>query len=243
MQEGPQYPKSVDIPLRIARLYIEKGDYPLATKLVTELATADPYDFRITWTSMLLHLAQNKIKEARECAEAVYAELPGEIAPKLAVAYCAELDNDSQSAVALFNLITVCDVTYPSAAFGLSRAMLAFKQSKSPAEARDAAVEALSRIPSDRSAFPYATMQLARVLVTIEPSEAEFVEAADRLDTLATDGFDLRRVRADVLRPLSRPWLGARSSATKAPRCWRIRSSCSTCSWLPEGRFAARPKS
>ncbi|MFI9812670.1 serine/threonine-protein kinase [Saccharothrix variisporea] len=47
-------------------------------------------DWRLRWHEGLIALADDDVAEAEEAFDAVYAELPGEDAPKLALAYCAE---------------------------------------------------------------------------------------------------------------------------------------------------------
>jgi len=193
------YDKSLEIPLRIAALHIELQQYQAAEEVLNGLIKRNPFEFRVTWIRMLNYLAQGNVSEARQCAEAVYGELPGEVAPKLALAYCAELEKDFETSTALYNLVTISDDTYPSAAFGLHRVVLAARQSAKPVEARDVAVEALLRIPRNSSAHSNATLQLARILTTVEPSQAEFEEAGRVLSELNIEGFDYHRVRADVL--------------------------------------------
>lgn len=193
-----QYPKSWEVKLRLATAYIESRAYDKAEAILVELAEQNPFDWRITWTRMLSCFAQGKFAEARDLAEAVYCELPGELAPKLARAFASEKAGDYESAIALYNLVSVCDSQIPSASFGLARATLAHKKGEATA-ARDTAAEAYARVPATSIAYNQAIMEMARMLCTIEPGEAELQEAARRLDNLRIEGYEFHRVRADVL--------------------------------------------
>lgn len=193
------YEKSLAFRLRIAELNIELGQYQAADAMLNEMTKLDPFQFRITWMRMLSALSQVCIAEARSCAEAVHLELPGHSEPKVALAYCAELGKDYETATALANLVTITDDHCPSAAFMLARVTLAAKEGTNPLEARTVACEALSRIPRSSGAYSYAMLEQARVLTRIQPGQAEFEEAVRILGTLRIEGFEYHRVRADVL--------------------------------------------
>jgi serine/threonine-protein kinase PknG len=193
-----QFPKSWEFKLRLGSALIELGQYPSAQQALDDLTKEDPYDWRISWTRMLGCFAQGKFADARDLAEAVYCELPGELAPKVARALASELAGDHESAIALYNLVSVCDNQWPSAVFGLARTTLAQKKG-SDTGARDTAAEVFNRVPLTSIAYNQAMIQLARTLCSIEPSELELQEAARHLADLRLEGYQYHRVRADVL--------------------------------------------
>ena len=76
--------------LALVRALITAGDPDGAAAYLAELAAADPADWRIAWYNGLRELASGQPDAARAAFTAVYDELPGELAPKLALAFAAE---------------------------------------------------------------------------------------------------------------------------------------------------------
>ena len=90
----------------------------------------------------------------RAAFSAVYDELPGELAPKLALGFAAEAAGDAAAARYYFQLVWTVDRSYVSAAFGLARACLAGGD-------RPAAIAALAAVPDTSS--HHAAAQIAAV--------------------------------------------------------------------------------
>lgn len=187
-----QYPQSAEVALRMARTYIELQRYAEAEQMLSRVASTDPFDWRVLWHLMLLHMAQGEWKAARELAETIYGDLPGELMPKLALAYAAEQEGDRESAVALYHLVSLCDTLTPFAAFGLARLLEATKD-------RDGAVVAYQRVPPSSIAYTAAQLALARTLTRLDPSRESLQEAAQTLEALSGEGYEFQRGKADVL--------------------------------------------
>jgi serine/threonine-protein kinase PknG len=187
-----QYPQSAEVTLRMARLLIDLRQYPEAEQYLSKVARADPFDWRVLWYLMLMHMARGDFKAARELAETIYGDIPGELMPKLALAYAAELDGDRASAMTLYNLVSLCDTTAPSAAFGLARLL-------EVARDREGAVVAYQRVPASSIAYTAAQMALARTLARLDPTVEALCEAAQTLEALPNEGYEFFRAKADVL--------------------------------------------
>src|SRR5256884_3316797 len=110
--------------LALARAQLDVGDYNGAGHTRADLAAEDPSDWRIAWTDGLRRLAGGEAA-ASGAFSAVYDELPGELAPKLALAFAAEAAGDTASAAGYFKLVWTVDRSCISAAFGLARTCLA----------------------------------------------------------------------------------------------------------------------
>jgi serine/threonine-protein kinase PknG len=100
---------------------------PDASEIVSRLPTPLPDfsesddDWTTEWYQGLSKLADGKPERATASFERVYAELPGETAPKLALAASAELAGDHSRAADYYDLVWRTDHSYLSAAFGLAR--------------------------------------------------------------------------------------------------------------------------
>ncbi|HAM50444.1 MAG TPA: serine/threonine protein kinase, partial [Nitrospiraceae bacterium] len=88
--------KSVEARLRLADALISNGEYSDAGKILDAIATEDAFDWRVPWYRGKSFLASGDGKAARNEFDKVYFEMPGEIAPKLAIGYASEVAGDQE---------------------------------------------------------------------------------------------------------------------------------------------------
>jgi serine/threonine-protein kinase PknG len=187
---------SPEVRLMLAREHIELGDIVPARRLLDELATELPGDWRIPWYRATAALAGREMPEAEHLFDELYSLLPGEAAPKLGLAYCREIRGDHAEARRLYEMVWRTDRGYISAAFGLARAHLAAGDGAS-------AVRVLDSVPNISSL--HAPAQVAAVATVIrgrapgELAEPDLVAAGGRLDGLRLDGERRGRLVAEVL--------------------------------------------
>jgi serine/threonine-protein kinase PknG len=163
--------------------------------VLSELAADEPGDWRIAWYNGLLDLAAGKAAAARGAFGAVFDELPGELAPKLALAFAAEADGDPATARRYFQVVWTVDRSYISAAFGLARACTAAGQ-------RPAAVAALAAVPETSSQYAAAQIAAVRLLVSGgDGISADDLRQADgRLGSLVLDDLRRQQLTVEVLK-------------------------------------------
>jgi serine/threonine-protein kinase PknG len=124
-----QAPKnSVEVRLRLIRALVESGDVDTARRkldeLVREVRDLDRL-WLVDWYRGMAAFASGDAKGASQFFDRVYSAVPGEAAPKLALALCAEAQGDHVTADRYYRVVWRTDRTYVSAAFGLARALLA----------------------------------------------------------------------------------------------------------------------
>src|SRR5207244_3557482 len=90
---------------------------------ITKAQDADPHDWRPAWYRGRSLLDQGQPHEAAAAFERVVVELPGELAPKLALAFALEQSEDTDRAIRLYDLISQVDPSFTSAIFGLARCL------------------------------------------------------------------------------------------------------------------------
>jgi len=134
-----------------------------AEQLLQALGSEDPWDWRVLWFQARVRLAQGKPAEARKLFDQVYFDLPGDLAPKLALGLAAELAGDLPIAAKMYELVSRTNPEFVSAVFGLARCR--FKEGD-----RKAAVAALSRIPASSALFVRSRVEAARLLVQRDPA-------------------------------------------------------------------------
>ena len=192
---------SAETRLALARARLDVGDYDGAGVTLGELAAGDSSDWRIAWTDGLRWLAAAEAGTAgaggatiaHNAFDTVYDELPGELAPKLALAFAAEAAGDAASASRYFRRVWMVDRSCISAAFGLARACLA-------AGDRPGAIAALAAVPETSSHHAAAQIAAVRILVAPGVTGDDLRQADGRLGRLALDEARRQQLTVEILR-------------------------------------------
>jgi serine/threonine-protein kinase PknG len=205
---------SVEIQFALCRAHLAVTDLERAREnlnaAVATLGERAPHDWRVDWHNGLLALARGAVRVARKAFGAVSDACPGEIAPKLALGYCAEhlgssdepdpdeVDPDEadpdeadpqevglDEAGRYYRAIWRRDRSEGGAAFGLARIALVNGD-------RAAAVAILDETPRVSRHYEPARIAAVRILSgrlpESGPSAADLAEAARRLAELRLDG-------------------------------------------------------
>ena len=187
---------SAELRLRLIRAHLEAGDAKAAATVTDELAADDPGDWRLDWFGGLTALVGGDLDSAGRAFDTVYDTLPGEAAPKLALAAAAECTGNNQLAQRYYTLVTLRDPSVADAAFGLARVRLR-------AGDRASAITALDTTPQTSSW--HVTAQLCAVQITlarrsgVKVSEVELRSAAARVEKLHLDPIIEQEVRTALL--------------------------------------------
>ncbi|MEU6233888.1 tetratricopeptide repeat protein, partial [Kitasatospora sp. NPDC047058] len=139
---------------------------------------------------------QQALRAAAEAFDAVYDAFPGESAPKLALAICAELLGDGGDATEFYRLVWSTDHTYLSAAFGLARVRLA-------EDDRPGAVAVLESVPATSSQFTAARIAAVRARLrerpATDPLGADLGAGSEQLTALRLDDRRREELSVEVL--------------------------------------------
>jgi serine/threonine-protein kinase PknG len=216
--------KSAETRLALARAQLDVGDRDGAGVTLAELAAEDPSDWRIAWTDGLRRLAAGDVGTAGTASgastaggafSAVYDDLPGELAPKLALGFAAEAAGDAASASRYFRLVWTVDRSCISAAFGLARTCLA-------AGDRPGAIAALAAVPETSSHHAAAQIAAIRILVSPGVTGNDLRQADGRLGRLALDEGRRQQLTVEILRAaLGWASSGQQPGSGHAPRSGR----------------------
>ncbi|WP_062204548.1 serine/threonine-protein kinase [Streptomyces sp. NBRC 109706] len=161
---------------------------PAVRALLTTLRQRHHDDWRVVWYQGLAALAERELATAAHAFDAVYDAFPGEVAPKLALAVCAEELGQWDNAADYYTLVWTCDPSHVSAAFGLARVRLAV-------EDRPGAVAALESIPETSAHYPAARVAAVRARLW-RPTDG-----VHALPDLLAAGEQVARLRAAGLEP------------------------------------------
>ena len=147
--------RTVEVQLREARTLIEAGRHDDADTLLNEIALANPWEWRVAWSTGCNALAQADADRALAEFRGVYASLPGELAPKLAMAYAAESGGDLAHAAHWYDIVARTDPGFTTAVFGLARCRTQLGD-------LIGSIEAYERIPSTSSSYVDAQIAQGR---------------------------------------------------------------------------------
>jgi serine/threonine-protein kinase PknG len=109
--------------------------------VLTQVETADPFDWRPQWLRGLWLLTRGEGAEALGRFERVYFEMPGELAPRLAMGFAAEIAGQHEQALPYYDRVGRVDPAYVTAHVGAARC-------HAQAGRLDEAVAALLRVPA-----------------------------------------------------------------------------------------------
>ncbi|TWF81250.1 serine/threonine-protein kinase PknG [Pseudonocardia hierapolitana] len=178
--------------LALVRAHLEVSDPAAAAGVLDELAAEDADDWRLDWFRGVAALVEGRVDAACAAFDTVYSTLPGEAAPKLALAAAAECAGRDEPAGRYYALVARPDPGVADAAFGLARVRVR-------AGDRAGALAALDAVPDTSS--EYVAAQLAAIEVVLsgrfgtDQGEDELRAAAARVEGLRLDAATAQRVR------------------------------------------------
>ncbi len=178
--------------LALVRAHLEASNPVAATAVLDALAAQDADDWRLDWFRGVTALTAGHVDAACAAFDTVYSTLPGEAAPKLALAAASECAGRDEPAGRYYALVVRPDPGVADAAFGLARVRVR-------AGDRAGALAALDAVPDTSSG--YVVAQLAAVDVQLSgrfgpgPGEDDVRSAAARVAGLRLDAATAQRVR------------------------------------------------
>ncbi|MCH0564958.1 serine/threonine-protein kinase [Streptomyces sp. MUM 2J] len=185
--------RSPELRLRELRASLETGETAGAVQVLEALESDHPDDWRVVWYRGVTALVTGDHEGAALAFDAVYDAFPGETAPKLALALCAEVLGQQDNAAEYYRLVWSTDPSCVGAAFGLARVQLATGD-------RRGAVRTLESVPG--SSIHYTAARVAAVRARLRhraapAADMPFLEdvgaAAAQVEALDTYGLDPTR--------------------------------------------------
>ena len=182
--------QTVEVRLRLARELIDVEEWDEATATLDEIAADDAWEWRVAWLRGIAELARGRPGEAAPLFHEVYCEVPGELAPKLALAVALESAGDHAAARPWYEVVSRIDPSFTTAAFGLARCCLAMGD-------RDGALVAYSRV--QESSSTYTESRVATIRCLIDGDVADLVKAGAILQEVDVDPAQRSLLKAELL--------------------------------------------
>lgn len=191
LERAPE--RSAEVLLAIGRAALRAGRADLVASAADELLAADPWEWRAVWLQGLAALAADDGHGAQAAFNAVYGQVPGELAPKLALALACEASAEPDIAEALYATCARTDAGYvPPAAFAMARIRAA--RGSVPE-----AVKALDLVPATSRAYTEARRQRAALLVGSGGGLPALAEAMTSIHDVGVDPAERTRLTAAAL--------------------------------------------
>jgi serine/threonine-protein kinase PknG len=176
----------------LVRAHLDASEPGAAATVLDALGAEDADDWRLDWFRGVAALVEGRVDAACAAFDTVYSTLPGEAAPKLALAAASECASRDEPAGRYYALVARPDPGVADAAFGLARVRVR-------AGDRAGALAALDAVPDTSSG--YVVAQLAGVEVMLsgrfgaDPGEDDLRSTAARVQGLRLDAATAQRVR------------------------------------------------
>jgi serine/threonine-protein kinase PknG len=194
------------VTLAEVKVYLDLGDSTHAAKMLGRLTHDFGNDWRLAWYGGMAALLDGEYEDAFGKFDEVLQAVPGEIAPKLALAATSELilqhwdssdpDQWREYAEKFYRTVWRTDRGVVSAAFGLARQLAARGK-------LDDAIAALDEVPPTSRHYNIARMTSVLLLLTGRPvteiEESDLHQAAIRVKALPSDEGRSLQMRTLVL--------------------------------------------
>ncbi len=144
-------------------------------RLISELKQLDPWDWRAVWIQAIAHFRNGNWRLSVPAFNTVYSQLPGEMAPKFALALACERAELPQHAEQLFAICASTDSAYVAAsAFGMARIRVARGDIRG-------SLDALDLVPAKSRGFAVARKKRAELLLSRSETLTDLADALDAL--------------------------------------------------------------
>ncbi len=186
---------TAEVLLTRARAALDAGHPAQARGYAADLLGEDPWEWRALWMDGLATMAQEDWKTAMASFNAVCQQVPGELAPKLALAVACERGGRPEVAEGLYNTCAQTDATYVApASFGMARVRAMRGDTAG-------AVSALDQVPSSSRGFVESRQVRADVLLSTGNAKDLGVldQAMTSIESVSMDPTTKRRYTVRIL--------------------------------------------
>lgn len=202
LRDAPQ--DSAEVWLARSRAALEAGDAVVARQYAQALLADDPWEWRALWMEGLAAVRAEDWPTATASFNAVYQQVPGELAPKLALAYACERGGLPEVAEGLYRTCAGTDAAYVApAAFGMARVRAARGDGAG-------AVAALDLVPTTSRGYTESRRLRADVLLAGRARDTAVLDQAMR--TIEASSVEPRvrldytvRILEEALRQVTSP--------------------------------------
>jgi serine/threonine-protein kinase PknG len=194
-QLSSKYSNSIEVKLQLVESYITQQKYSKALPILQSIAESDPWEWRVVWSWGRIELAKGKSKDAIGHFDRVYTDLPGELAPQLALGLALEQNKNYSEAIFYYQRVLQTSRDYPAAAFGQARCYMALQNKDT--DVRADAVLALQKIPPTSSLYVRSQAEMIQTWTSTQknnPTPENLHSASQIMSQLSVQGMERLRL-------------------------------------------------
>lgn len=190
-------------------LALSMNDRQAAAQFIRELLKADPWDWRAVWLQGVSAIQAQAWHEAQAPFNTVYAQVPGELAPKFALAVACERGERPELAEELYAICASTDANYVTpAAFAMARLRNARGD-------REGTLAALQLVPPTSRGYQDARTAIAKLMLRSQSGLAELSSAMDATHAAGLDAITTATLEVEILEAALRQVQAARSGGQR----------------------------
>ena len=192
---------TLEVQLALCLSAIEVGAKEVLNTTVTAILKRDPWEWRAVWIEGLAALNTSDWTQAQSCFNAVYGQVPGELAPKFALAIACEMGGELDLAESLYQICAATDAAYVAgAAFGLARIRAQRKDASGRIADTDSVLAALDLVPATSGGWAQSRRLAATYLISGGTSLPDLMRAYAAIGASGTGTEDRLRLELEVFR-------------------------------------------
>ncbi|MDR0284255.1 MAG: serine/threonine protein kinase, partial [Propionibacteriaceae bacterium] len=193
--------KTLEVQLALCLAAIEVGATESLTATVGDILKRDPWEWRAAWIEGLNALNTGDWVRAQSCFNAVYGQVPGELAPKFALAVACEMGDVLDVAEQLYQICVATDGAYvPGAAFGLARVRAKHKTAAGQIADLPSVLAALDLVPATSGGWPQSRRLAASYLAYSGQGLADLNQAYRAIGVSGSSTEDRLRLELEIYR-------------------------------------------
>ena len=174
-------------------LALQMNDRQTAAQIIQELLKADPWDWRAVWYQGVSAVQAGSWHEAQAPFNTVYAQVPGELAPKFALAVACERGEQPALAEELFAICASTDANYVTpSAFAMARIRNARGD-------QQGTLAALDLVPPTSRGYSDARTAMAKLMLRSDGNLNELAEAWNAAHAAGLDAITTAYLEVDIL--------------------------------------------
>ncbi|MDO5627109.1 MAG: tetratricopeptide repeat protein [Mobilicoccus sp.] len=192
---------TAEVVLEMGRTALRAGRDDLVTQAADSVLGQDPWDWRAVWLLGIDAIRRSDTGAAGESFRAVYAQVPGERAPRLALALTHELAGETDLAEASYLTCLRTDAAYiVAAAFGVARCRAARGDVAG-------AIEAVDLVPATSGAYPRARWMRSDLMTRAGGGLQGLLDALTSVKSLTLEPRVRAAFRVRVLEKALATWM------------------------------------
>jgi len=191
--------KTFEVQSALCLAAIETGAADVLAKTVEDILVRDPWEWRAAWIEGLAGLNAGDWVRAQSCFNAVYGQVPGELAPKFALAVACEMGGELEIAEGLYQVCAATDGAYvPGAAFGLARVRGKRRGANGQIAEVASVLSALDLVPATSGGWPQSRRLAATYLTHAGRGVDDLARAFEAIRASGTATEDRLRFELEI---------------------------------------------